>query len=254
MVTGVSLACSDNHVYVGTISGWCLMFPTDVNYDTVPILGEKLSCHYIRSLVMVKKTSLLWVSAGDQILFVNCTNLEFDEDKKGHNVDWRVGTLLLSPDEEIMWTVHINGHSISAWNAQKRELISPFNSHHLLDKNIDQWKSNIAAASVVLDTLWVGLISGHILAVTATLPQRALIMMKPYNERVEILVPIYGKDNGVMISIGKDYQLEKQSRTNKQTLLDVVVWDTVDAKYMLQMNYLSTGNAWLNHAKLSEVC
>ena len=251
---GVSLACSDNHVYVGTISGWCLMFPTDVNYDTVPILGEKLSCHYIRSLVVVKKTSLLWVSAGDQILFVNCSNLEFDEDKKGHNVDWRVGTLLLSPDEEIMWTVHINGHSISAWNAQKRELISPFNSHHLLDKNIDQWKSNIATASVVLDTLWVGLISGHILAVTATLPQRALIMMKPYNERVEMLVLIYGKDNDVMISIGEDYQLEKQSRTNKQTLLDVVVWDTVDAKYMLQIHYLSTGNAWLNHARLSEVC
>ena len=100
----------------------------------------------------------------------------------------------------------------------------------------------------------MGLISAHILAVTATLPQRALIMMKPYNERVEMLVPIYGKDNGVMISIGKDYQLEKQSRANKQKLLDVVVWDTVDAKYMLQMNYLSTGNAWLNHARLSEVC
>ena len=75
----------------------------------------------------------------------------------------------------------------------------------------------------------------------ATLPQRVLIMMKPYNERAKMLVPIYGKDNGVMISIGKDYQLEKQSRANKQKLLDVVVWDTVDAKYMLQMNYLSTG-------------
>ena len=51
---GISLACSDNHVYVGTISGWCLMFPTDVNYHTVTILGEKLLCHYIRSLVVVK--------------------------------------------------------------------------------------------------------------------------------------------------------------------------------------------------------
>ena len=136
---GISLACSDNHVYVGTISGWCLMFPTDVSYHTVPILGVKLSCHYIRSLVVVKKTSLLWVSAGDQIYFLLIVpTLNFsDEDKKGHNVDWRVGTLLLSPDEEIMWTVHINGHSISAWKAQNRELICPFNSHHLLDKNID---------------------------------------------------------------------------------------------------------------------
>ena len=78
-------------------------------------------------------------------------------------------------------------------------------------------------------------------------------MMKTYNERVEMLVPIYGKDNGVMISIGKDYQLEKQSRANKHKLLDIIVWDIVDAKYMLQINYLSTGNACLNDAKLSEV-
>ena len=30
----------------------------------------------------------------------------------------QVGNLLLSPDEETVWTVHINGHSISAWNVQ----------------------------------------------------------------------------------------------------------------------------------------
>ena len=115
------------------------------------------------------------MSAGDQILFINRINLEFDQDKKGHNVDWEVGNLLLSLDEEIVWTVQINGHFISAWSTQERELISPFNSHHLLDKNVDQWKSRIACANVVQDTLWVGLISGHILAVSATVPQRALI-------------------------------------------------------------------------------
>ena len=252
---GVSLACCGDRVYVGTISGCCLMFPTDVNHHSVPILEEKLSCHYICSLVVIKKTALLWVSAGDQILFINCNNLEFDQDKKGHNVDWRVGNLLPSLDEEIMWTVHINGHSISAWDTQERELISPFNSHHLLEKNVDQWKSRIACASVVLDTLWVGLISGHILAVSTTLPQRALIIMKPFNQRVELFVPIYGKNNNTtMISIGKDYQLEKQSKAKKENLLDVVVWDTVDAKHILQMNYLSTGNAWLSDATLNEVC
>ena len=58
---GISLACSDNHVYVGTISGWFLMFPTDVNYHTVPILGEKLLCYYIRSLVVVKKYISIYI-------------------------------------------------------------------------------------------------------------------------------------------------------------------------------------------------
>ena len=254
---GVSLACSGDHVYVGTISGWCLMFPTDVNNDIVPILGEKLSCHYIRSLIVVKKTSLLWVSAGDQILYADCTNLEFDQDKKGVNItDWRVGTLLLSPDEETVWTFHINGHSISAWNAQKRELICPFNSHKLLDEKTDLQKSRIASASVVLDTLWVGLVSGHILAVTATLPQRALMIMKPYNQLVQALVPIYGRDNEItmMISIGKDYALDKQSRGSKKKSLDVVLWEAVNAKHMLQMSCLSAGNTWLNDASLNEVC
>ena len=52
---GVSLACSGDHVYVGTVNGWCLMFPTVVNNDTVPILGKELSCHYIRSLIVVRR-------------------------------------------------------------------------------------------------------------------------------------------------------------------------------------------------------
>ena len=254
---GVSLACSGDHVYVGTISGWCLMFPTDVNNDTVPILAANLSCHYIRSLIVVKKTSLLWVSAGDQILYADCTNLEFDQDKKGVNItDWRVGRLLLSPDEETVWTFHSNGHSISAWNALKRELICPFNSHKLLDEKIDLQKSRIASASVVLDTLWVGLVSGHILAVTATLPLRALIIMKPYNQTVQALVPIYGRDNEItmIISMGQDYALEKQSRGSKKKSLDVVLWEAVNAKHMLQMSCLSTGNTWLNDASLNEVC
>ena len=259
---GVSLACSDNHVYVGTISGWCLMFPIDINNDTVPIREVYLSCNFIRSMVVVEKTSLLWVSTGlspeDQILFVNLHNLEFDQDRKGMNInDYRVGTLLLSPDEEIVWTVHINGHSISAWNTQKRKQICEFfDAHNLLGEKIDKQKSRIASASVVLDTLWVGLISGHIIVVTATLPQRASIVMKPYNRMVQILVPIYGKDNNnnIMISIGEDYRLEKQSRVKKHKSLDMVVWEVGNSKRMLQMNHLSTGNAWLNDSKLNEVC
>ena len=258
---GVSLACSDDYVYVGTISGHCLMFPIDINNDTVPIREVNLSCNFIRSMVVVKKTSLLWVSTGlspeDQILFANLNNLEFDHDKKGTNIaDYRVGTLFVSPDEEIVWTVHINGHSISAWNAQKRKQICKFfDVHNLLGENIVKQKSRIASASVVLDTMWVGLISGHILVVSAALPQRALITMKPYNQMVQVLVPIYGKDNNIaMISVGKDYQIEKESRAKKQTSLDVVVWEVINSKRMLQINYLSTGNAWLNDASLNEVC
>ena len=125
----------------------------------------------------------------------------------------------------------------------------------MLGEKIDKHKSRIASASVALDTLWVGLLSGHILVVSAALPRRALITMKPYNQMVQILVPIYGRDNSItMISIGKDYQLEKQSRIKKQKSLGVVLWEIVNSKHMLQMNYLSTGNTWLNDASLNEVC
>ena len=257
---GISLVCSGDCVYVGTVGGWCLMFPTNVNKDTIPIREVKLSCNFIRSLIVVKETSLLWAStilhAGDQILFVNLPDLEFNQDRKGANVDnYRVGNLLLSPDEGIVWTVHINGHSISAWSARKRELIYPFNSHKLLDEKVDLQKSRIVSASVVLDTLWVGLVSGHILTVTATLPQRALIIMKPYDQMVQALFPIYGKDNNntMMVSIGKDYLLEKRPKGKKQKSLDVVLWEAVSAKRMIQIKHLSTGNAWLNDASLNEV-
>ena len=253
---GFSLTCSDNHVYVGTVKGWCVMFPTNIDNDTLPILQKNLSCCYIRSLIMVKKMSLLWVSTENKILFINPTNLEFDQDRKTASIDfndWRVGNFLLSPDEEIVWTVHINGHSISAWKARRQELICPLNSYELMDKRIDQRKSRIASASVVLDMLWVGLTSGHILVVNAT-SQKPLIVMEPYNQMVAALVPIYGKDSNIpmMISIGKGYQLaEKQSSTKKQ---DIVLWEVVGGKRMLQLKYLSTGNAWLNDTSLKEMC
>ena len=233
---GISLACSDNHVYVGTASGWCLMFPTDINNDSVPIRAVNLSGNFIRSMVVVRKMSLLWVSttlsAGDQMLFVNVNNLEFDQKRKGVSInDYRIGTLLLSPDEKIVWTVHINGHSISAWEAQKQTLICPFNSQKLLNGEVDEQKSRIASASIVLDTLWVGLFSGHVLVFSAALPQRAVNIMKPFDQRVDILVPVFGKDNTTVIGLS-----ERQTRVNNQTSVHVVLLEATSAKYMPQMN------------------
>ena len=111
------------------------------------------------------------------------------------------------------------------------------------------------SASVALDTLWVGLISGHILVVIASLPQTALTVMKPYDAMVEFLIPVYkqGINSHMMISIGKDYQLEMQSKMKKQKSVDVLLWEVVNAKHMLQINYLSTGNAWLNDASVNKV-
>lgn len=42
-----------------------------------------------------------------------------------------------------------------------------------MDKKIGRQNCRIKSATVVLDTLWVGLISRHILAMNTTLPERA---------------------------------------------------------------------------------
>ena len=249
---GVSLTCYDNHVYVGTVKGWCVMFPTDIDNNTTPILQKNLSCRYIRSMIVVKK--MLWVSTENKILFINPTNL--DQDRKTITIDyndWRVGNFLLSSDEEIVWSVHFDGYSISAWKAQRQELICVFDSYELMDKRIDQQKCKIASASIALDTLWVGLISGHILVITATSSHQPLIIMEPYKQMVEALIPIYGKDNNnpLMISIGK--VAEKQSGMKKQNSRDIVLWEAVAGKHMVQLKCLSTGNAWLNDTSINEM-
>ena len=257
---GICLACSDDHVYVGTAHGWCLMFPSAINSKTAPIRAVSLSSSYIRirSMVVVEKTSLLWAStklSPDQILFVNLKDLELDKNRNEATInDYQVGKLLLSPNKEIVWTVHINGYSISAWNAHNRKLISLYDIKKLLGEEVDQQEISITSANVVLDTLWVGLKSGHILVFCAVLPQQALLTVKPFEGKVEVLTPICGKDyNIAMMSIGKNFQLEKQSRVKKQNSLDAVLWEVVCAKHMLQMNCLSTGKAWLDRASLQEV-
>ena len=255
---GFSLACYGDRVYVGTAGGWCVVFPTDINNQALPILKKKLSNRYIRSLIVVKKTSLLWVSTDNDILFINSTDLEFNDDNKPASIatnDWRVGKFLLSPDEEIMWTVHIDGHSISAWKAQGQELICPLSSYELMDRNIDQKNSKIASASPVLDMLWVGLVSGHILVVSTASPQKPLIIMDPYNQKIGILIPIYDKDNDnpMVISIGKDYQFAEKSKKYKEGSVDIVLWEVVTGAQMLQLKHLSSGNAWMNKTSLDEV-
>ena len=255
---GYSLACYGDRVYVGTAGGWCVMFPTDINDQTLPILQKKLSNRYIRSLIVVKKTSLLWVSTDNDILFINSTDLECNDDNKPACIatnDWRVGKFLLSLDEEIMWTVHVEGHSISAWKAQRQELICRFNSYELMDRNIDQKNSKIASASPVLDMLWVGLNSGHILVVNTMSPQKPLIIMNPYNQKIGTLVPIYDKDNGnpMMISIGKNYRFAEKSKKSKEGSVDIVLWEVITGAQMLQLKHLSSGNAWMNKTSLDEV-
>ena len=252
----ICLACSDDHVYVGTALGWCLMFPADIDSNTVPIREVNLSRNFIRSMVVVKKTSLLWAStklSTYQLLFVNLKDLEFDKDRKEVSInDYQIGKLHLSPNEEIVWTVH--DIAISAWNAHNRKLLSLYDLQKLLGEEVDQQKIRITAASVVLDTLWVGLKSGHILVFCAALPQRALLTVKPFEREVEVLTPIRGKDNNIaMMSIGKNFLLEEQSRVKKQNSLDVLLWEVVNTKHMLHMNCLSTGKAWLDHASPKEV-
>ena len=74
--------------------------------------------------------------------------------------------------------------------------------------------------------------------------------MEPYHQSVQLLVPLYGADNDMMmLSIGKGYK--GHSGTKHQ--VDAVVWEVVPAKYMYQINSLYSGDAWLNDTTLNKV-
>ena len=257
---GTCLTFSDNHVYVGTANGWCLMFASgldpQINETVLLIKQQKVSDKPIHSLVVIKSMSLLWVSTGHQILFVKLEDLTFDEEMKEIDVGQLVGKFFISSDAEIVWSVRIHGHTISAWNVQQRICVCNLNSYDLVDRKCDKQKSKILSANIARDTLWLGLISGHIVVVSATFPENLLTVMKPYNELVQFLVPLYEvEDDMTMLSIGKCYQSEKVIDTsNSRYCSDAVVWEALDAKYMHQISQLSSGDVWLNDATLSKVC
>ena len=157
---------SDQLVYMGTMEGYCFAFPMDV----ATIQGDSKPCYKYVSVHCIDGVALthtcLWASTCNQIHFFNPETLDIEGvEKRTKNTHAFVGKMMLSDNGEQMWSAHLGGVVISAWNAHQCTHITDVDVGILAEErcHIDAQDKIMTAMCTALDIVWIGLANGHIM-------------------------------------------------------------------------------------------
>ena len=259
----------DQVVCFGTIDGNCLLFQTDVDVKTITCDSYiKLSCvstYSVSGIVLAGDN--LWVSSRHQILLLDCESLDVIRTlKPPESIDLPVGKLALLDSGDKIWSAFTGGCILSLWDVKAKSHSTYVNVQQVAQERYyvnDPMDSVMTAMSVAMDTVWVGIGSGHILVFLSS--GELLTALKPYESFIRFLVPFFvSEQKCVMISGGKNFKpdeslsdLPNYPRENeKGECVDkagvVILWEVLSAKYFRHVEYLSPGKAWLNYSTLEE--
>ena len=198
------MAYSDRAQYCGTLEGYCFSISRNIEMVRSSAKPRYVSVSQDALDGIVVTAGGLWVSHICYIFFLHLDTLAF-EGSIAHPRFGTVGQLKLSADGSTVWSAHMGGASVSAWNAVQR--------CHLFDVDIrkqmemvgeqcnEQDAIIITAMESALDT---GLASGHILV----LREELLMWFHPYEEDVCFLVCIpcegpYGTEKARVVNGGE---------------------------------------------------
>ena len=166
--TAVScITCSDTHIYIGTMEGYVFMYELTL---TAIRSTERPSRRYVAEDcidgLIISPTSL-WVSHTCQVLFCNPKSLETTSSKAlPDDIPGYVGHLTLSNNKSLVWSAHLGGHILCAWQTLQQTIKFTIDVGPALLKVEPDAQPNdcvITAVCSALDTVWCGMITGHIL-------------------------------------------------------------------------------------------
>ena len=263
---------SDHLVYMGTMQGYCFAFPMDVAtiHDSKPCY-KYVSEHCVDGVALAH--TCLWASTRNQICFLNPETLDLEGvEKRTKNTNTFVGKMMLSDNGEQVWSAHLGGVMMSAWNAHQHTHITDLDISVLAEErcHIENPQDKImTAVCTALDTVWIGLASGHIMVFGMSPPGELLTFFRPYNSFICFLSASKypgpcQKEECMMLCGGKMYRpddpfkelTDYECKHEKGEIVDAagvaVLWEVLPAKYMRQVQYLSDGQAWLNYSTLKK--
>ena len=260
-------------VYLGTMEGNCLVFPANVA-DIQPDTGPYYVCiseHCVDGLALTK--TCLWASVRDQIHFLDPQTLELEGvEKRKQNKGTYVGKMMLSDNGDLIWSAHLGGVILSAWNARECTHITDVDVCVCAEEHChinDLQDRIITAMCTALDTVWIGLSSGYIMVFAMSPPGELLTYFRPYDSFVCFLSATKypgpcQKEECMMLCGGKMYRPDDSfkelpdytRKDEKGEPMDssgvVVLWEVLPAKYTRQVQYLSEGTSWLNYSTLQK--
>ena len=270
--TAVScITCSDTHIYIGTMEGYVFMY--ELTLTTIRST-ERPSRRYVAEDcidgLIISPTSL-WVSHTRQVLFCNTKSLETTSSKAlPDDIPGYVGHLTLSNNKSLVWSVHLGGCILCAWQTLQQTIKFTIDVGPALLKVHPDAQPNdcvITAVCSALDTVWCGMATGHILVFSEE--QDFLLHFRPYLQYIRFLLPIASigpclSEECMVVSGGKEYikneYLEEVSddphesdavKRHKEDSTPesgtVIVWEALRACHMHQVRILGRGDTWASH-------
>ena len=204
------MVCSGGIIYCGTVEGYCVTFLMGEPTNGSPQQCKFISNDAVVGLVVVEGNTL-WVSCANTIHFLDLLTLEEVGVVSLETPECMyIGNLYVAPQGDIVWGAHLGGNCLSAWSATQRSHLFSVNMYdhmrHICSGYTEQ-DALMSALVPVLDTVWVGMATGHILVFHH---QELLLWFHPYNRFVRFLVCVPGSGDPssgrgtVVVSGGKE--------------------------------------------------
>eukprot|EP00731_Ephydatia_muelleri_P031044 Em0022g558a len=243
------IAFFNKTVYCGTLDGFCLSFSQRLlTACSSKPRSKHISDNAVDGICATK--DCLWLSYGNSITFINQDTLEtVGTIKRAKYCDEFVGHLQINSSNTTIWSCLIKRTTfISAWDGVSKT--------HTFDINVKDYMNSICQLSVedtiitafvpVLDNVWVGIKSGHILVFFS---KELLMWFHPYAWYVRFLLCIpcegpCGTEKSMVISGGKGFRsslvpglCEYPEMSGVGTL---IVWEAFSSKMSRQMSLLQS--------------
>ena len=246
-----SISCitaTDKAVYMGTLEGYCFSYNdiSGVQANLKPRY-EYISEHAIDGIVCTHQC--VWVAHTRYISHLNFDSLELESSIHDEEREAYTGQLSFDPDHNIVWSAHLGGVILSAWDAHKKSHMYDVDmGKHLKRIASDRTDPIITAMTPALDTVWVGMASGHLMVFHE---DELLSWFHPYRGYVRFLtcIPSSGPcemEKAVVASGGNDFislveDLEEKSQEERETNSQsgtIIMWEAYEAKTMRQVKLI----------------
>ena len=186
------ITCSDKTVYLGTLEGYCFSFTRDIKLIQANAKPryKYVSEHAVDGIVVTKLC--VWISHTRYIYFLDLDNLAL-KGSLHHLQDAFIGQLCLAADGNTVWSAHLGGVILSAWDAIKKlnkfdiDIVKHLRNISELHTDQPHQDMVITAMAPALDTIWVGIATGHVLVFH---DQELLTWCHPYTEYVRFIACI----------------------------------------------------------------
>ena len=244
------ITATDKAVYMGTLEGYCLSYS---NISEVQA-NVKPRCKYIsecaingiactQEYVWIAHTNCICLLSFDDLSVACCIHRETGQQAY-------IGQLSFHSDHNIVWSAHLGGVILSAWDVHNR--------CHMFDVDTGRYIKRISdaigdadnimtAMTLALDTVWVGMATGHIVVFQK---EELLAWFHPYKGYVRFLtcIPSAGPcemEKAMVASGGKQFRplvegldedSDKSSKSSESGTL--IIWEAYEARTMKQMKLI----------------